>query len=202
MMGKIIVTGPGRAGTTFLMQLFTRCGLDTGFTPYREPYIQELRAGCEWNLHFDVNEQGFEEIAEIFDEAPRILKTPEYSMILKFLLSNAIVEIDHVFIPFRDFDISATSRLDAGLDWMVDPNLEGEEKLQDQANILALTFGRALEACILHEVPCTILRFPHFVEDMEYCFNRVGVPLKIDEDTFKEVWHELSRPEQIKWGRL
>ena len=28
---KVIITGTGRAGTTFLMQLLTAIGLDTGF---------------------------------------------------------------------------------------------------------------------------------------------------------------------------
>ena len=46
---KIIITGTGRCGTTFLMRLFTRAGLDTGFSQdnLKKPRPRELSAKGE-----------------------------------------------------------------------------------------------------------------------------------------------------------
>jgi len=69
-VGKIIITGPGRSGTTFLVQLLTRLHFDTGWEPYREPYFNAQRAGCEIKLDFDLESAAAEAKATI-EAAPR-----------------------------------------------------------------------------------------------------------------------------------
>jgi len=115
VVGKIIITGSGRAGTSFLVQLLTRLGEDTGFTPGDEPYSEKLRAGCEQYsitnlLNGDANR-------EIITAAPRVLKSPDWALVLKDLLRYGWIEVDHVLIPFRDCEEAARSRLDVGLEW-------------------------------------------------------------------------------------
>ena len=49
---KVIISGTGRAGTTFLVQLLTELGLETGYTPGDEHrHIDEhSQGGLEHNL--------------------------------------------------------------------------------------------------------------------------------------------------------
>ncbi len=47
---KVIITGTGRAGTTFLVQLLTELGLDTGYTrrTWSRDYFEHCDAGLEF----------------------------------------------------------------------------------------------------------------------------------------------------------
>lgn len=197
-MGKIIITGPGRSGTTFLVQLLTRLGFDTGFEPDTEPYVNEIRAGCEWKLHFNADIDPHDAIKDRIAAAPRVLKSPEWGMVIKYLLSHGLIEIDHVLLPIRDLDTAARSRLDAGLDWLLMPDVEGDERVIEQANLLGLALGRAVEACVLFEVPCTILRFPSLVADPAYCYHKLKPLLDHSYEDFLPIWESLSRPQQIQ----
>ena len=87
-MGKILITGPGRSGTTFIVQMLTRLGFDTGFKPGEEHYHPNLRAGCEWTIDVDLEKDSAEKISEVMKAGPRVLKSPEWGMILA--LQNAM----------------------------------------------------------------------------------------------------------------
>jgi hypothetical protein len=197
-MGKIIITGPGRSGTTFLVQLLTRLGFDTGFTSGAEPYAEMLRAGCEWHMTFNTQLETPAAIKARIDAAPQVLKSPDWSLVLKWLLGNGLIEVDHVLLPLRDIDTAARSRLAVGLDWMVASHLDGDERIQDQATIMAMSVGRTVEACVLFEVPCTILRFPSLVTDPAYCYRKLRGIVDQDYNEFLEAWTQLSRPQQIR----
>mgnify|MGYP000409602431 CR=1 FL=1 len=196
-MGKIIITGSGRAGTSFLVQLLTRLGEDTGFTPGDEPYSEKLRAGCEQYsitnlLNGDANR-------EIITAAPRVLKSPDWALVLKDLLRYGWIEVDHVLIPFRDCEEAARSRLDVGLEWQCIITDDHDEKLADQANIHALALGRTLEACWLFGIPHTVMAFPLLVQNGAYCYERLSRAFELDRKEFQNVFRELARPEQVKW---
>ncbi len=199
-MGKILITGPGRSGTSFIMQLLTRLGFDTGFKPGHENYHESLRAGCEWTIDVDLERDSAEHIAEQMRSGPRVLKSPEWGMILKGLLTLGLIEVDHVVIPVRDIDIAAKSRIDAGLHWWIDKTLTGDELVNDQAAIMALALGRAIEACLLFSVPCTVMLFPQLVMNEAYCYGKLSALGRIDRGEHTRVFTELANPEQIKHG--
>jgi hypothetical protein len=198
-MGKILITGPGRSGTTFIVQMLTRLGFDTGFRPGEESYAESIRAGCEWTVDVDLERDSAQHIAEVMKTGPRVLKSPEWGMILKGLLTLGLIEVDHVVIPIRDIDVAAKSRIDAGLHWWVDKSLSGDALIEDQASIMALALGRAIEACMLFSVPCTVMLFPHLVKNEAYCYRKLSALGKIDRGEHTKVFNELANPEQIKW---
>lgn len=200
-MGKIIITGPGRSGTTFVIRMLTGLGFDTGFKKNDEFYIPKLRAGCEWNVPVDFDNDSPKKIRRAIDKAPRVLKSPQWSFVLKGMVLMKVLEVDHVLIPLRDIDIAAASRLDVGLDWLVDPTLDGAAKVQDQASIMALALGRAIEACYILGIPCTMMQFPLFVQDMDYCYSKMQqiAEVKTKRGEFKKWWKKLANPDQIKW---
>lgn len=196
MKHHIVVTGPGRAGTSFLMQLLTRMGIETGFKPYDEPFDAEgIRAGCEYDLNIN-DELTHAQIRSRLEEVPFVFKAPDWSWRMKEYLHYNLTIIDHVILPFRDFDLAAKSRLDAGLAWMVDESIQDElERVGVQAAVHAAMFGRALEACYLYRIPVSILRFPLLVESAEYCFERLNRVFKFhssQQEVFREMHQELS----------
>lgn len=197
-MGKVIITGPGRSGTTFLVQLLTRLGYDTGYEPYKEPYLPSKRAGCEHRLQFDL--AGTPERARrILETAPRVLKSPEWALVLKGFARLDIMQVDHVFIPVRDLDEAAQSRLDVQLDWQVCSTDDYSYRVMDQASVHALALGRAIEACLMCDIPYTIMLFPRLVEDPDYCRAKLSEGLSIDPVRFQGIFAELANPKQVVW---
>ncbi|NIP54135.1 MAG: hypothetical protein GWO26_19540, partial [Phycisphaerae bacterium] len=74
------------------------------------------RAGCEKRIELDLGSTVEEWKAELA-VAPRILKSPEWALVLKGFVQAGILDVEYVFIPVRDLDVAAASRIDAGLDW-------------------------------------------------------------------------------------
>lgn len=180
----IFITGPGRSGTSFLMQLLTRLGMDTGFEPYNERYSDVIRAGCELSLSF------FHEL----EGAPKYIKGPTWAYYLKYMVVNQRADVEHVVMPLRDLTESAISRLDAGLQFMMDKEyvqLPGEHVVEVQENILAMLTGKVLEACYLYEIPLTLMSFPRLVQDEQYCYDKMSEFAEVDRETFGDKWKEL-----------
>ena len=179
------------------MRLLTRLGEDTGFTPEKDGYREDWRAGCECQVIVRILNGDI--IRANLASAPRILKSPDWAFVLKNLVRNGWMQVDHVFIPFRDLDVTARSRLDVGLDWMMDPGGTAEERETAQANIHGLALGRTLEACWVCGIPHTVMMFPHFVRDADYCYERLSRAFDPERTRFDEAFAELARPEQVKW---
>lgn len=190
-MGHIIITGPGRSGTTLLVRLLTRLGFDTGFKDDDSSYYEPIRAGFEYNNGFSLNDPAPEQFANL----PHILKGPEWSFYLKPFIKAGYWEIDHVILPVRDLDLATASRLDAGLIWRAWP----DRLVESQAETMAEALGRVVEACVLFELPCTVMRFPDLVINEEYCYQKLSKALEINRAEFGKAFNELSNPEQIKW---
>src|SRR5689334_19108131 len=94
----LIISGTGRAGTTFLVQLFTALGLDTGFSDLQSAIYENCNAGMEKDIHLP--------------DAPYIIKTPWLCDYLDEVLENNDRVIDHAIVPVRDLYAAAQSRRD------------------------------------------------------------------------------------------
>ena len=198
-MGKVIVTGPGRSGTTFVIRLFAHLGFDCGFEPGQAPYKEELRAGCEWQSGIDYEQSDPDVLRESIEAGPRFLKSPDWSVWLKELIRRDVLEVDHLVVPFRDLGVAARSRLDVGLGWLLPDDVDGHA-LEVQENIHAMALGRVVEAALLWSIPRTLMHLPLFVEDSNYCYERLSQVAKMDRREFDRAFVELARPEQIVWG--
>jgi hypothetical protein len=202
-MGKVFITGPGRSGTSFLVQLLTRLGCDTGYEPGAEDFHDEVRAGCEIDIMANVQDDPAWKVRSAFEHSPRIIKGPGWAYFLKLMIQRGVVEIDHVVMPLRDLTDAASSRLSAGLDFLVDDDefmiVTGGDKLHHQENVLAMIAGKVLEACYLYEIPLTLMHFPLIVEDEEYCYRKVSEFCDdINRGEFAEVWGGLADPQKIQ----
>src|SRR5882757_9380718 len=95
MRSHVVISGTGRAGTTFLIQLFTRLGLDTGYTPDTIEVPLLSRAGLELDIRAAT--------------APYIVKNPHICDLAEEVLASS-VRIEHAIIPVRQFEAAAASR--------------------------------------------------------------------------------------------
>jgi hypothetical protein len=198
-VGKILITGPGRSGTTFLLQALTRLGFDTGFEPGHEVCHKNWRAGCEWIVTGEFVPP-YTELRRNIAAAPRVIKSPEWTLILKDFVQAGILPVEYVYIPLRDLEVAAKSRLDVGLDWqIIGPEADYDYRVMDQTSVHALALGYAIEACELCALPYTIMHFPRLVQDEWYCYWKLCEGLEIDRKEFHEVFKGLARPEQVRW---
>jgi len=90
----VIITGTGRNGTTFLVELLTNLGFDTGFSvnDIVSKKHKVARAGLEHDLRRE--------------NCPFIVK----GFFLEEELNRDDIAIQHVFIPVRDLYAAAESR--------------------------------------------------------------------------------------------
>src|SRR5687768_14392550 len=95
MRNHVVITGTGRAGTTFLIHLLTCLGLDTGYDASTIELPLLSRSGMELDVRAPT--------------APYIVKSPHICDLVEDLLA-ASIRIEHAIIPVRNFDAAAESR--------------------------------------------------------------------------------------------
>jgi hypothetical protein len=188
-----IISGTGRAGTTFLVQLFTELGLDTGFQNAYAKIKQDRNAGMEWDIKHP--------------DAPYIVKSPALCERLNEILENPNIKIDHAIIPMRDLFSAAESRREVAR--------KGSPKIltarpflgirkwrirrpDEQESILAQNFYELLYTLARHNVPLTLLYFPKFAKEPDYLFEKIQFLLNgIQFTDFLTAFQAISRPEMI-----
>jgi hypothetical protein len=184
---KVIITGTGRSGTTFLVELLTELGLDTGITGRNRSrkYYAHCNAGLEHSLADPA--------------APYIVKNPALCDDLPGILATGRFVIDHAFIPIRELEQAAASRIDVGgASGSVPGGLWGTSDPASQKAVLAEMFHRLLATLVENEIPFTLLSFPRFVRDAAYT-RRCLAPLLsgIAEEQFSAAFARTARPELV-----
>jgi hypothetical protein len=100
--GKVIITGTGRAGTTLLVRILTRLGLDTQFSEAQLAAVKtEIgRAGLDRSIKRRTAAQ-----------LPEIVKAPHLAEVLATALKEGWVTVDHAIVPVRRLSEAAGSRI-------------------------------------------------------------------------------------------
>ena len=190
----LIISGTGRAGTTFLVQLLTELGLDTGFSNPFAKIKEDRNAGMEWDLRKN-------------PDAPYIVKSPALCEHLETILRNRDIVIDHAIIPIRDLFSAAesrravarkgspkilTARRFLGIKgWRI-------RKPDEQETVLAQNFHALLHTLARYDIPLTLLHFPKFASAPAYLFEKIRFLLKdISFPDFLRAFEAISRPDLI-----
>lgn len=195
MTDKIIITGPGKCGTTFLMELLTELGLDTGYKP------GEVGSG-EWNVqHSDATLEG----------QPYILKSPSFGTNKRILDLRERWDwnIEHVYILLREFDDVANNRWNswrkkAGLPASDDQEYKRkDEKWRGYKRKAARSVGCAVLQVASEEIPYTLLMFPRIVTDPQYLYDKMKhtLPDVGPYDKFLEVFNKIADINKVHWGK-
>ncbi|HPD61298.1 MAG TPA: hypothetical protein PKV48_06020 [Thermodesulfobacteriota bacterium] len=188
----IIISGTGRAGTTFLIQLLTELRLDTGFP---DAYSQ-IYSNCNAGMEFDIRDSN----------APFIVKSPWLCDYLDEVLKGGEVVVDHAIVPMRDLYSAAQSRRDVAS--RTDPSLYAPgsvpgglwhtNKPEDQEVILTAQLYNLMYTLAKYDVPLTLLLFPVFVNNPEYLYRKIKFVLgDIRYDIFFKAFQMVSRPELV-----
>ena len=187
----LIISGTGRAGTSFLMQLFTVLGLDTGFADPLVGIFPNCNAGMERDLRSP--------------DAPYVVKDPRLCDYLDEVMLGGQVMIDHALIPIRDLYASAESRrhvqrseAESSAGPETPGGLWGTVVPELQEEVLARHFHRLMETLARHDVPTTLLHFPRMINEPEYLYARIAPVLRgMDRGPFLESFQRVARPELV-----
>ena len=151
---RVIITGTGRAGTTFLVALLTELGVNTGWKPGEWKPILDQHPAFAGLERADLNTTAY------------VVKQPEsYCQHLKLYLQHW--HIDHVFVLVRDLEEAAQSRQLNGL------LCGGATCASQQVDVFKHNLGTLFATMVLENIPFTTLRFPECVQDWKYVFNKV-----------------------------
>jgi hypothetical protein len=182
-----VITGTGRAGTTFLMQLLTELGLDTGFSDgaCAKHYYEHCSAGLERPMRIEAS--------------PYIVKNPAFCDTLPSLLGTGRFVFDHVLVPIRDLDEAAQSRIRiGGADGRVPGGLLGTSDPAQQKTVLAEAFHRLMHTLAAHDIPHTLLHFPRLALDADYAWGKLGFLVPgAGRQAFDDAFRRVARPELI-----
>jgi hypothetical protein len=201
----VVITGTGRSGTTFLVELLTHLGLDTGFTPenLESKKYRVARAGLEHDIRWE--------------NCPYIVKKPRFNEYAQEVLNRGDIFIEHVFVPMRDLFSAAESRrfvekstltqlsfvermavaqsgepLPGGL-WQTTSVETGE-----QEKVLLQQIYDLLYKLSDTSIPLTLMRFPRIVHDCRYLFEKLQPILSgIPYDQFAAAFAAAARPELV-----
>ncbi len=184
---RLIITGTGRTGTTFLVQLLSALGLDTGYRPGEKTpdYFAHCHAGLE--------QKQIEE-----PDAPYVVKDPDLCDTLSGILARGQVVIDHAIVPIRNLQAAARSRERVGGAGEIPGGLLGTPDPDRQPAVLAERFHRLMETLVAYDIPHTLLLFPRFVCDVEYAYAKLGGLLPgVSREQFVRAFRATVRPELI-----
>ncbi len=197
---RIFITGTGRAGMSFLVQLLTALGLDTGFgdgaaapagtTGLAAGFDDRIRAG------FDHDPFGYDN--------PRIVKSGLLCDRLDDVL-DAGIRIAHLLIPVRDLRQAADSRRRVQatsaaptLRTPVPGGLWGTANPAEQEAVLAEKFLKLVEAAARRGVPMTFLSFPRMVRDAAYAHASLQHLFpEVTRDAFDRAFQRTARPDWV-----
>jgi hypothetical protein len=194
--GRIIIAGTGRAGTTFLVQLFTALGFNTGFS------LQEAIETVD-----EISHAGLERPL-LSDDNPYVIKSPWFADGLSEVLQKQSIKIYMALIPIRGLFEAAESRRRVhfeaavkGIDPAIQPGgLWYTTDPEAQESILATQFYRTIYPLVKFDVEMVFLEFPRLVSDENYLFRKL-LPLLEDHGvTYSEftTGHaRVARPEII-----
>jgi len=177
-MEKILITGTGRCGTTFLIKLFSFLNYDTGFnkTNYQESIFQNCNSGME------------HEVTSPY----YIIKSPYFLRDIAKIVSDPAIKIKLVIIPIRDFIQSAKSRVlhknQFGGLWdatNLEEQIEFYEKIMSNYRVYMTTYN----------INTIFLSFDQMIGDKQYLFEKLKVVLdekQINFSEFSSVYDEVT----------
>ena len=186
----ILISGTGRAGTTFLVRLLGELGEDIGFANPE----QEIDSICHAGLEVDL----------LSATMPRVVKSPFACDKLALALERKLYRIDHCFVPMRNLFSAAESRRRISRlhgnssSNQIPGGIWDAEKPEEQENVLAHKFYHLMLTLARYSIPLTLLDFPRLVNDSEYSWKCLS-PLfpKIKKSDFTSAFNNLVRPEWV-----
>src|SRR6201996_2420498 len=205
----LLITGSGRAGTSFLVRYLTEAGLDTHLS---------RRGPKAW---FDENANAGLEDMLTDPNPPYVVKNTWAFEMIDEILADPTIHIDAVIIPMRDLAEAAASRVvlerqsfHRQLPWLSQLERSWDHACRttggvvfsldpvDQARLLAVGFHRLLERLARTDTPFRLLSFPRFIEDGEYLHRqwRDWLPAGFDLEQGLQAHARIADAGKVRMG--
>ena len=165
---KILISGTGRCGTTFLIKLFTFLDFDTGYTKIN--YKNSIKGNCKSGMEKKYNDKNY------------ILKSPSFIDNIKNIIEDKNIEIEYFILPIRDYEKSADSRVKHGKSA---GGLWGAKDKKGQLDFYYKIISKYMLYYTQYNIPTIFLDFEKMVNDKEYLFNKLQ-PVLVKKSITKE----------------
>ncbi len=202
---QVVITGTGRSGTTVLIELLTKLGMNTGFVS------EDLN-----NLKNQIARAGLERRVGV-EPYSYIVKDPSFIDYAATVFGRDDLDIEHIFIPIRDIEAVANSRRQnqraqfkrlsfkhkrnyLRQPWLLEGGLLGTKSLKkgkQEAVLLQRLYDLLLEAA-KYQVPVTFIEFPDLVHRPDYLYEKLEPIMKgVEFSEFLSVFNSVVTPEMI-----
>ncbi len=153
---KILISGTGRCGTTFLILLFSLLGLDTGYNIH--------------NFKFDISENCNSGMERLIDSPHTILKNPRFIEDIENIIQNQTINIRYMIIPIRDYSKSAQSRLHYG-----DQNggLWNATDYESQIVFFHKIMANYMYVMTKYNIPTIFIDFDKMISNPQYLYDKL-----------------------------
>lgn len=180
---NLIITGTGRVGTTFLIQLFRALGEDTGGHDeiFREVAASERdKDSYQW---------------------PRVIKGTAYiGMQLRDKIKRYDWNVSHVFFCLRNIESTIISMKKQKRGKGVYKHLSNEEFEKRIEIEVPQGFKEIREELKKTGIPYTEIWFPKSAQDREYCYSVLSPVLPYSKEEYYAAWEKSVKPEKIRNG--
>ena len=187
----VIITGTGRTGTSFIVQILTVLGLDTGFKPDKIAIHRISRGGLE---------------SHNYEDSSYILKNPRFCYYAKDIFNRSNIQIEHIFVPIRNLYQAAESRRHVvkyrkdGTIVTVRGGLVGTSSMKrgvQEDELLKMIYNLMLDTSETF-IPLTLINYPRLTKDSSYLYKKLKPILKdVSFKQFDSAFNSLIRPDWV-----
>jgi hypothetical protein len=178
-MEKILITGTGRCGTTFLIKLFSFLDFHTGYN--RNNYNLSISSNCNSGMEKHYKDNFY------------VLKNPTFMKEIENILIDTSIIIKYVIIPIRDLKIAANSRAKYG--YNKNGGLWNARDESGQLGFFKDILTNYIYISTKHEINTIFIDFDKMINNKLYLFNKLKNILdekNIDFEIFSSVYDEVS----------
>lgn len=218
----IVITGPGRSGTSFLANLYQNLGFDPGggWEDHKRAGLEERAvvkmntALCEelgapigppprtplgqqrWHLVDKLADKHGKKLRKLAEERD-VVKDPRFCWTLRVWVA-AGAPIEHIVLTLRKVEDVIGSAAHAGMRKPVDE--VSQEQLNDARSTVTYRIGAVLTAAAESGIPYSTLWFPNYLSDPESLYDALAFPRPISLDAFLEGFRRTVKPEFVNFG--
>jgi len=177
-MEKILITGTGRCGTTFLIKLFSFLEFDTGFN--KDNYFNFIHKNCNSGME------------RYYYENHYIIKSPDFISNIEQIIEDPSINVKTVIIPVRNYTLSALKRIkhkyNAGGLW-------NANDLPSQLQFFKDIMSNYVYIMTKYNINTIFINFDKMICDKKYLFDKLNpilIEKNIDFEKFSQVYDEVS----------
>lgn len=181
-MEKILITGTGRSGTTFLVKLFTLLDFDTGFD--KKDYLTYVFENCNAGLEKTMNDNH------------EVLKSPSFIKDIDSIIKDHKIKL--VIIPVRNYTDSAKSRASRGFN---NGGLWFAHTAEEQEAFYYKLIANYVYYMTKFDINTAFLDFDRMTTDKQYLYDRLNsifVEKNISFETYSQAYEEASATSRPK----